>query len=51
METTFSLQRKATVGNRKGNNLWKMVPKGFNACRAILGGHKLMVDIARSKGI
>jgi hypothetical protein len=40
------------MGNKEGNNLWKMVPKGFNACRAALeGGHKLMVDIARFKGV
>jgi len=40
------------MGNKEGNNLWKMVPKGFNACRVALeGGHKLMVDIARFKGV
>jgi len=38
--------------NREGNNLWKMVPKGFNACKAALErGHKFMVDTARSKGV
>jgi hypothetical protein len=46
------LKGRQEMGNREGNNLWKMVPEGFNACRAALeGGHKLMVDITRSKGV
>jgi len=35
--------------NIEGNNLWKMVPKRFNA--TLERGHKFMVDIARSKGV
>jgi hypothetical protein len=46
------LKGRQQMGNKEGNNLWKMVLEGFNACRAALeGGHKLMVDIARSKGV
>ncbi len=48
----FHLKGRQQMGNKKGNNLWKMVSEGFNACRVALeGGHKLMVDIARSKGV
>jgi hypothetical protein len=52
METTFSPQRKAGDGEQRRKQFMKMVPEGFNACRAALeGGHKLMVDITRSKGV